>query len=98
SGFRISPTEVEEVLFQSGSVRQAAVIGVPDEVLGQSITAFVVPLDSVSLDAASLLAYCAQKLPRHMVPKTVEVLNELPKMSNGKVNYVALRQREGLLA
>jgi acyl-CoA ligase (AMP-forming) (exosortase A-associated) len=97
SGFRISPTEVEEVLFQSGSIRQAAVIGVPDEVLGQSIKAFVVPHDSVSLDRASLLAFCSKKMPRHMVPKAVEILNELPKMSNGKVNYVALRQREGLL-
>jgi len=97
SGFRISPTEVEEVLFQSGSVRQAAVIGVPDEVLGQSIKAFVAPRDNVSVDPVALLAFCAQKLPRHMVPKTVEILKELPKMSNGKVNYVALRQREGLL-
>ncbi len=94
SGFRISPTEVEEVLFQSGSVRQAAVIGIPDELLGQSIKAFVVPRDSVSLDPASLIAFCAQKMPRHMVPKSVEILNELPKMNNGKVDYVALRQRE----
>ena len=42
SGFRISPTEVEEVLFQSGLVKGAAVIGVPDDVLGQSVKAFVV--------------------------------------------------------
>ena len=97
SGFRISPTEIEEVLFQSGSVRQAAVIGVPDEILGQSIKAFVVPRDDVSVDPSTLVAFCAQKMPRHMVPKSVELLNELPKMSNGKVNYVALRRREGIL-
>lgn len=96
SGFRISPTEVEEVLFQSGLVRQAAVIGVPDDVLGQSIKAFVVTRDNVSFEVISLLAFCAQRMPRHMIPKSVEVLDELPKMSNGKVNYVALRQREGL--
>jgi acyl-CoA synthetase (AMP-forming)/AMP-acid ligase II len=96
SGFRISPTEVEEVLFQSGSVRQAAVIGIPDEVLGQSIKAFIVPRDGLCIDTASLLAFCAQKMPRHMVPRAVEVLDELPKMNNGKINYLALRQREGL--
>jgi acyl-CoA synthetase (AMP-forming)/AMP-acid ligase II len=97
SGFRISPTEVEEVLFQSGSVRQAAVIGIPDKLLGQSIKAFVVPRYCASLDPGALIAFCAQRMPRHMVPKTVEILNELPKMTNGKVDYVMLRQREGLL-
>ena len=53
SGFRVSPTEVEEVLFQSGELRQAAVIGIPDEALGQSIKAFVVPRDGGTVDAES---------------------------------------------
>jgi acyl-CoA ligase (AMP-forming) (exosortase A-associated) len=96
SGFRISPTEVEEVLFQSGTVRQAAVIGVPDEVLGQSIKAFVVPRDGESVDSEALIAYCAEKMPRYMVPKSVQVLNELPKTTSGKVDYPALRRGEGL--
>src|SRR5262249_14538750 len=69
SGFRISPTEVEEVLFHSGMLRGAAVIGVPDEILGQTIKAFVVPKDANSVDTESLLAYCAEKMPRYMVPK-----------------------------
>jgi acyl-CoA ligase (AMP-forming) (exosortase A-associated) len=96
SGFRISPTEVEEVLFQTGKLRGAAVIGVPDEVLGQVIKAFVVPRDGEPLDADTLLALCAEKMPRYMVPKFVEVLTDLPKTSSGKVDYPALRRREGL--
>jgi acyl-CoA ligase (AMP-forming) (exosortase A-associated) len=96
SGFRISPTEVEEVLFQTGEIRQAAVIGIPDDVLGQSIKAFVVPKDGVPIDAGCVRAFCADKMPRHMVPKEVEVLEELPKTSSGKVDYPALRRREGL--
>lgn len=96
SGFRISPTEVEEVLFQSGKLRQAAVIGIPDDVLGQSIKAFVVPKDTETLDADALLSYCADKMPRYMVPKAVEILSELPKTTSGKVDYPALRRREGL--
>jgi acyl-CoA ligase (AMP-forming) (exosortase A-associated) len=96
SGFRISPTEVEEVLFQSGVVRQAAVIGIPDEVLGQSIKAFVVARDGNILDPDAILASCADRLPRYMVPKAVEVLDELPKTTSGKVDYPALRRREGL--
>jgi acyl-CoA ligase (AMP-forming) (exosortase A-associated) len=96
SGFRISPTEVEEVLFQSGQVRQAAVIGMPDEVLGQSIKAFVVSKNGDGIGTNALLGFCAEKMPRHMVPKAVEVLDELPKTTSGKVDYPALRRREGL--
>jgi acyl-CoA ligase (AMP-forming) (exosortase A-associated) len=96
SGFRISPTEVEEVLFQTGMVRGAAVIGIPDDVLGQVIKAFVVAKDSQPLDADALLAICAQKMPRYMVPKFLQVVDELPKTSSGKVDYPALRRREGL--
>jgi acyl-coenzyme A synthetase/AMP-(fatty) acid ligase len=96
SGFRISPSEVEEVLFQSGKVREAAVIGIPDDMLGQAIKAFVVPAEGVAIDSASLLDFCAEKLPRYMVPKVAEILQVLPKTSSGKVDYPALRDREGL--
>jgi len=96
SGFRISPTEVEEVLFESGKLREAAVIGVPDEVLGQTIKAFVVPRDGVSIDPEALIAFSAEKMPRHMIPKAVEILDTLPKTTSGKVDYPALRRREGL--
>jgi acyl-CoA synthetase (AMP-forming)/AMP-acid ligase II len=96
SGFRISPTEVEEVLFQSGGVRGAAVIGIPDELLGQQVKAFVVPKENNGVDADGLIDHCAEKLPRYMVPKTIESLEELPKMPNGIVDYQALRRREGL--
>jgi acyl-coenzyme A synthetase/AMP-(fatty) acid ligase len=96
SGYRISPTEVEEVLFQTGKIRQAAVIGLPDDLLGQSIKAFIVPKNGDQLDCDSILGFCAEKMPRHMVPKYLELLSELPKTSSGKVDYPALRRREGL--
>ncbi len=96
SGFRISPSEIEEVLFQTGKLCGAAVIGVPDEILGQTIKAFVVPRDGEPMDTEALLAYCAEKMPRYMVPKTIEVLDELPRTTSGKVDYPALRRREGL--
>lgn len=96
SGFRISPTEVEEALFQSGQLRQAAVIGIPDDALGQSIKAFVVARDGNIVKADDLIAYCGERVPRYMVPKSIEVLDELPKTTSGKVDYPALRRREGL--
>jgi acyl-CoA ligase (AMP-forming) (exosortase A-associated) len=98
SGFRISPTEVEEVLFHSGKLRQAAVIGIPDDALGQMIKAFVVPREGDVLAVEDLLAYCGERMPRYMVPKAVEILSELPKTTSGKVDYPALRRREGLPA
>jgi acyl-CoA ligase (AMP-forming) (exosortase A-associated) len=96
SGFRISPTEIEEVLFQTGKLRGAAAIGIPDEVLGQVVKVFVVAKDGTPLDPQELLSICAENLPRYMVPKFLEVLDELPKTSSGKVDYPALRRREGL--
>lgn len=96
SGYRVSATEVEEVLYQSGKLRGAAVIGVPDELLGQAIKAFVVPRDGEVVDPAALIEFCAGRMPRYMVPASIEVLDDLPKTSSGKVDYPALRRREGL--
>ena len=97
SGFRISPTEVEEVVFQSGQVRHAAAVGVPDELLGQAVKVFVVPINGDPLDRDALLAFCEDRLPRYMVPKFMEVLDELPKTSSGKVDYVSLRREVALV-
>jgi acyl-CoA synthetase (AMP-forming)/AMP-acid ligase II len=96
SGYRISPTEVEEALTSSGKLRYAAVIVIPDDVLGQTIKAFVVARDGEPIDANALIEHCGTRLPRYMLPKTVEVLSEMPKTSSGKVDYPALRRREGL--
>ena len=96
SGFRVSPTEVEEGLCKSGQLREAAVIGLPDEMLGQRIKAFVVPSENAVIEPDQLLADCASRMPRHMVPKAVEVLDALPKTASGKVNYPALRDREAM--
>ncbi|MCP4782956.1 MAG: acyl-CoA ligase (AMP-forming), exosortase A system-associated [Fuerstiella sp.] len=93
SGFRVSPNEVEDAIFQTGQIREAAIIGVPDEMLGQHIAAFVVLKDGEAISEADLLTSCAASLPRHMVPRTVEFLPLLPKTSSGKVNYSALRQQ-----
>jgi acyl-CoA synthetase (AMP-forming)/AMP-acid ligase II len=98
AGFRISPTEIEEVLFASGQVQHAAVIGIPDEVLGQHIKAFVVAQHDTCIDPERLLAFCAERLPAYMVPKSVDILPELPLTSNGKVDYPAFRRQAGLVS
>jgi acyl-CoA ligase (AMP-forming) (exosortase A-associated) len=96
SGFRISPTEVEEVLMGSGWLQGAAVIGMPDTILGQAIKAFVVPKEGFQLDVEALLTFCAGNLPAYMVPKAVITLERLPLTTSGKVDYPGLRKLEGL--
>ena len=93
SGYRISPTEVEEVLLQCAELQDAAVVGIPDEVLGQHIKAFVVARNKTAIQPEKLIATCGERLPRYMVPKSVEILDELPKTVNGKTDYPALRCR-----
>jgi acyl-CoA ligase (AMP-forming) (exosortase A-associated) len=94
SGFRISPTEVEEALMQSGLLREVAVIGLPDPVLGQSIKAFAVWREGLGVDVEALRTACATQLPGYMVPRTIEILEALPKTTSGKVDYPSLRHRE----
>lgn len=93
AGFRISPDEVEEVLHSVAPLRQAAVVGVPDELLGQHLVAFAIAQEKAGkLDPQEILAACAAKLPRHMVPKQVNLVGTLPMTANGKVDYTSLRK------
>ncbi len=93
SGFRISPTEVEAALLKCGEVHEAAVIGLPDEMLGQSILAYIVPRTGANLDADQLLESVTDLLPRHMIPKSVVIVETLPHTSSGKIDYPQLRKR-----
>ena len=92
-GERISPKEVENVLCEMENVAEAAVVGVPDEVLGHAIKAFVVPrMDE--LDQKAVLRHCANRLSPFMVPKYVEFVAALPKNANGKIDRRILQTAE----
>ena len=84
-GEKVSPKEVEKVLYALSGVREAAVVGVPDPVLGLAIKA-VVALDTfAALSAADVIRHCARHLEDFMVPKLVEFRDQLPKSENGKI-------------
>jgi fatty-acyl-CoA synthase len=89
-GENVYPAEVEAVLQDHPDVVEAAVIGVPDERWGEVGAAFVVLRTPVTEDA--LLAHCRERLARFKVPKSVHVLDELPRNSLGKVVKSELRQ------
>ena len=88
-GEKVSPKEVENVLYALEGVREAAVIGVPDPVQGQAIKAFVVA-DGDELSEARVLAHCRANLEDLMVPKHVVICGELPKTTSGKIKKTDL--------
>lgn len=92
SGYRISPSEVEDVLMTSGAFRQVAVIGLPDEMLGQRVHAVAVAAES-QIDVSAVLAAAAPRLAAYMLPRDIELVDQLPLTPNGKVDYKTL-QRE----
>lgn len=94
SGYRVSPTEIEDVLYASGLVREAAAIGVDDDILGQRIVIVVVP-EEEHLAPDHLLQYCRANLPIYMVPAAVEIVSALPVTPNGKVDRRRLREQLG---
>ena len=83
---KVSPKEVENVLYGHPHVAEAAVVGVPDEILGQAIKAVVAPKGGYQLNDREIMRYCASRLEDFMVPKWGEVPPALPKTSNGKIN------------
>ena len=92
-GFNVYPAEVEQVLARLDGVAEAAVIGVPDQRLGEVGKAFVVRRPGATLDEQAVIAYCKQHLANFKVPRSVEFLDALPRNPGGKVVKPLLRER-----
>ncbi|MET0323523.1 MAG: acyl-CoA ligase (AMP-forming), exosortase A system-associated [Duganella sp.] len=91
SGYRVSPAEVEEVAYDSGLVAEAAAIGVPHPLLGQSIALVVAADAKHGTSEAAVLAACKRALPAYMVPTLIDVRHQpLPRNPNGKIDRVRL--------
>lgn len=89
-GEKVAPKEIENVLMNLPEVKEAAVIGVDDEVLGQAVKAFVVLADGKTADAKKIVRECQLRLENFMVPKHVEFLDDLPKTTTGKIKKTGL--------
>ena len=91
SGFRVSPTEVEEEAYASGLVRDAVALGAPHERLGQGVVLVVTPAQQGETDSESLLDTLKRRLPRFMLPLRIEWRDALPRSPNGKYDRASLR-------
>ena len=89
AGFRISPSEVEEVLMADGAFSHVAVIGVPDEWVGQKVVAVAIA-SGTETDTKAILKKVSEALPSHMVPARIDLVDALPQTANGKVDYKKL--------
>ena len=90
SGYRVSPTEVEEVVYSSGLVGAAVALGLPHPSLGQGIVVVATPPAGGALDVSALTAACRRSLPQYMVPLLIAERVQLPRNPNGKIDRKAL--------
>ncbi len=92
-GFNCYPAEVEALLYARGDVAQVAVIGVPDERMGEVGMAFVVPAPGARLTPEGVVAWCREHMANYKVPRRVEIVEALPLNASGKVMKFELRER-----
>ncbi|NQU69727.1 MAG: acyl--CoA ligase [Rhodospirillales bacterium] len=90
-GVNISPLEVDNVLLGNAKIHEAAAVGIPDNIYGEEIIAYVVTKPGEILDSAEVLEFCAGRLPQFRMPKQVHFIDELPKNDRGKVRRDDLR-------
>ncbi|MEJ8280203.1 AMP-binding protein [Pseudonocardia spirodelae] len=93
-GYKVWPREVEDILYEHPAVREAAVVGVPDEYRGETVKAFVSLREGASVTPEELIAFTKERMAAYKYPRQVELLDEVPKTVTGKVLRRELRARE----
>jgi HIP---CoA ligase len=91
-GFNAYPAEIEQVLATHPAIAESAVVGVPDERLGEVGKAFVVARPGADIDTGEVVAFCRERMANYKVPRSVEVVDALPRNASGKVLKFELRQ------
>jgi acyl-CoA synthetase (AMP-forming)/AMP-acid ligase II len=92
-GFNAYPAEIENLMARHPAIAQVAVVGIPDERLGEVGMAFVVPRGDAQADPAEIIAWCRDEMANYKVPRRVELVSELPLNASGKVRKFELRAR-----
>ena len=90
-GYKIFPRDVEDVLYQHPAVREASVVGVPDEYRGETVKAFVSLVAGATATPEELIEFCKDRMAAYKYPRAVEILAELPKTTSGKLLRRELR-------
>jgi long-chain acyl-CoA synthetase len=96
SGYKVWPREVEDVLYTHPEVKEAAVVGVPDQYRGEAVKAFVAVKDASAVSEEDLISYCKGQMAAYKYPRSIEFLDEVPKTATGK--FLRRELREGTRA
>jgi len=94
-GFNVYPREVEEVLYRHPAILEASIIGVPDKHYGEEVKAVVSLKEGASIGAEEIIAYCKEHVAAYKYPRSVEMVDELPKGPTGKILKREIRQLYG---
>jgi acyl-CoA synthetase (AMP-forming)/AMP-acid ligase II len=86
--------EIEKAIQQHPEIEDVAVIAIPDEEIGNRLKAVAVLMSGSGLDQSVFQSFCAQTIPKYMIPESIEFRSQLPKSPTGKVDRVALCQEE----
>lgn len=89
-GFSVYPREVEDRLQVHPAVREAAVVGIPDDVLGEAICACIVPIEGAIVTGPEVMDWCRVTLADYKVPDLVRFLDDFPRTGNGKPRRIEL--------
>jgi long-chain acyl-CoA synthetase len=91
-GEKVSPLEIENTIYKIPGIKEVAVIGIPDELMGEAIIAFVTTHGNATLEEKEILRECSLKLELFMIPKRIIFLPEMPKSSNSKIDKKELKK------
>ena len=97
SGYKVWPKEVEDVIYTHPAVREAAVVGIPDQYRGETVKAVVSVKPGMTLGPEDLIAYCRERMAAYKYPRQVEIMPELPKTTTGKILRRELRHAQAKL-
>lgn len=90
-GEKVSPVEIENVIYKINGIREAAVLGIPDEIMGEAIVVFATVDEQANLSQKEIQRECMQHLESFMIPQKVIFMQEMPKNSNGKIDRKELK-------
>jgi long-chain acyl-CoA synthetase len=93
-GEKVSPVEIENVIYKIEGVKEVAIIGYPHEIMGEGIAAYVTSYNNTVLDIKTIQNECAKKLEIFMIPQQIIFIDEMPKSTNGKIDKKELMQRK----
>jgi len=91
-GENIYPREIEEFLYTHPSVLDVQVVGVPDQVYGEEVMAWIIPKEGVSITKEEIQAYCKGKISKHKIPKYIDFVDTYPMTASGKIQKFRLRE------